>query len=150
VRQIRASVVIRCVIGSEEARSARRQPRRPNRATGAEIMRWVAIALASIVTSGLTATAAADSPGDGYTVFRQYGAHGGLKDEFERLAARNPRITKLVTIGETHRGQDIVALKVSRHAGQTRDGRRPAVLYVGAQHAPSGYPRRWSAGSRAA
>jgi predicted deacylase len=98
-------------------------------------MRWVAIAVASIVTSGLTATAAADSPGDGYTVFRQYGAHGGLKDEFERLAARNPRITKLVTIGETHRGQDIVALKVSRHARQTRDGRRPAVLYVGAQHA---------------
>ena len=43
-------------------------------------MRWVAIAVASIVTSGLTATAAAGSPApttrdavDEYTVFRQYG-----------------------------------------------------------------------------
>jgi hypothetical protein len=118
----------------------------PTEQTGAEIMRWVAIAAASIVTSGLTATTAADSAGKttreatraaagGHTVFRQYGTRGGLMDEFERLAAQNPRITKLVTIGETHRAQDIVALKVSRHARQTRDGRRPAVLYVGAQHA---------------
>ena len=68
-------------------------------------------------------------------MFRPYGTRGGLRDEFERLAAENPRITKLVTIGKTHQGQDIVALKVTRRAAQLRDGRRPAVLYVGAQHA---------------
>ena len=108
---------------------------------------WVAIAVASIVTSGLTATAAADSPApttreaatrdaaDGYTVFRPYGTRGGLREEFERLAADHPGITKLVTIGETHQGQDIIALKVTRRAAQLRDGRRPGVLYVGAQHA---------------
>ena len=48
---------------------------------------------------------------------------------------RPPAITKLVTIGETVQGQDIVALKVTRRAAQLPDGRRPAVLYVGAQHA---------------
>ena len=68
-------------------------------------------------------------------MFRPYGTRGGLRDEFERLAAEHPAITKLVTIGETHQGQDIVALKVTRRAAQLRDGRRPAVLYVGAQHA---------------
>ena len=72
---------------------------------------------------------------DGYTVFRPYGTRGGLRDEFERLAAEHPAITKLVTIGETVQGQDIVALKVTRRAAQLPDGRRPAVLYVGAQHA---------------
>jgi hypothetical protein len=64
-----------------------------------------------------------------------YGTPGGLRQKFERLAARNPRITKLVTIGETHRGQEIVALKVTRRAAQLRDGRRPAILYIGGQHA---------------
>ena len=71
---------------------------------------------------------------DGYEVFRPYGAAGGLKDEFEQLAAEHPDITKLVTIGQTVRGEDIVALKVSRHASRIRDGRRPATLYVGGQH----------------
>jgi hypothetical protein len=71
--------------------------------------------------------------GDG--VFRPYGAPGGLRDEFEQLAADFPGITKLVTIGETVQGEDIVALKVSRHARRLRDGRRPATLYIGAQHA---------------
>ena len=67
-------------------------------------------------------------------MFRPYGAPGGLKDEFEQLAAEHPDITKLVTIGQTVQGEDIVALKVSRDAGRLRDGRRPATLYLGAQH----------------
>ena len=107
---------------------------------------WVAIAVASIVTSGLTGAAAADSPApttreaatreaDGYKVFRPYGARGGLQRRVRAAGRRPPGITKLVTIGETHQGQDIVALKVTRRAAQLRDGRRPAMLYVGAQHA---------------
>ena len=59
----------------------------------------------------------------------------GSKDEFAQLAAEHPDITKLVTIGQTEQGEDIVALKVYRHAGRLRDGRRPATLYLGAQHA---------------
>ncbi len=72
---------------------------------------------------------------EGYAVYRQYGAPGGLKEEFEQIAADHPDIVKLVTIGQTVQGQDIIALKVTRRANQTRDGRRPATLFVGAQHA---------------
>ena len=73
---------------------------------------------------------------DGDEVFRPYGAAGGLKDEFEQLAAEHPDITKLVTIGQTVQGEDIVALKVSRHASRIRDGRRPATLYIGGPARP--------------
>ena len=44
---------------------------------------------------------------------RTYGGAGGLKEEFEQLAADNPQIAKLETYGETVNGQDIVALTVS-------------------------------------
>ena len=37
--------------------------------------------------------------------------------------------------GKTIKGQDIVALKVTRNARTTSDGSRPAVMYLGAQHA---------------
>jgi hypothetical protein len=72
---------------------------------------------------------------EGYSVYRQYGVPGGLKEEFEQIAADNPGITKLVTIGQSVQGQDIIALKVTKQARTVRDGRRPATLYVGAQHA---------------
>jgi Zinc carboxypeptidase len=42
---------------------------------------------------------------------------------------------KAVVIGKTVQGQDIVALKVTRDATNTRDGKHPAVLYSSAQHA---------------
>jgi Zinc carboxypeptidase/Immune inhibitor A peptidase M6 len=71
--------------------------------------------------------------GDG--VFRRYAGSGGLKEEFEQAADDNRKITKLVSIGQTINGQDIVALKVSEDADRSRDGKKPAVLYLGAQHA---------------
>ena len=100
-------------------------------------MKWMsAMVGVSLLVAGLgTASEAgtvASAVGDG--VFRPYGAPGGLKDEFEQLAAEHPDITKLVTIGQTVQGEDIVALKVSRHASRLRDGRRPATLFVASQH----------------
>ena len=71
----------------------------------------------------------------GLNVFRPYGGAGGLKEEFTQVAGQNPKITKLVNYGKTVQGQDIIALKVSKNARTTRDGSRPAVLYLGAQHA---------------
>ena len=71
----------------------------------------------------------------GYEVFRPYGGAGGLKEEYEQLAADNPDIVKLVTIGQTVNGQDIIAIKITRRANHTRDGRRPATLFSSAQHA---------------
>jgi hypothetical protein len=72
---------------------------------------------------------------DGYNVFRRYGSEGGLKQEYESLAAAYQDITKVVTIGQTHLGQDIIAVKVTRNAQRTHDGSRPATLYVSTQHA---------------
>jgi predicted deacylase len=100
-------------------------------------MKWISTMVGlSLLVAGLGTVSepgtVASAGGDG--VFRPYGAPGGLKDEFEQLAAEHPDITKLVTIGSTVQGQDIVALKVSRHASRIRDGRRPATLYVGGQH----------------
>ncbi|MDP1849144.1 MAG: M14 family zinc carboxypeptidase [Solirubrobacteraceae bacterium] len=71
----------------------------------------------------------------GLNVFRPYSGAGGLREEFTQVASQNPKITKLVTYGKTVQGQDIIALKVAKNARTTRDGSRPAVLYLGAQHA---------------
>lgn len=78
------------------------------------------------------ATAAEEA---GYEVWRPYSGRDGLQREFEVLAQRNRQITKLVRIGQSLHGQDIVALKVTQQARRTRDGRRPAVVYLSAQHA---------------
>ena len=72
---------------------------------------------------------------EGLSVFKRYAGPGGLKAEFEQAARDNPKITKLTTVGKSTNGQDIVALKVSKDARRSRDGRKPAVLYLGAQHA---------------
>ncbi|WP_111767318.1 M14 family metallopeptidase [Nakamurella deserti] len=69
------------------------------------------------------------------SVFRPYSGPGGLLEEYRSLAAAHPTLVKLVSIGTTVQGTDIIALKVTRDAGTTRDGRRPAVLYAAAQHA---------------
>ena len=72
---------------------------------------------------------------EGYEVYRTYSEDGGIQDEYEQAAADNPRIAKAVSIGQTVNGQVIVALRVTRNAHQVPDGERPAVLYLGAQHA---------------
>jgi hypothetical protein len=69
------------------------------------------------------------------TVFRAYNAPGGIRDELAATAARFPRLTKLMTIGKSLRGVPIQAVKVTTNARALPDGRRPAVLYLGAQHA---------------
>ncbi|MEU5422717.1 M14 family zinc carboxypeptidase [Streptomyces sp. NPDC020667] len=71
--------------------------------------------------------------GDG--VFRPYGPKGGLEEEIVATARAHPGLAKVVSIGKTVRGQDILALKVTKDATRTRDGARPAVLYMSNQHA---------------
>ncbi len=119
--------------------------RRGRRATGTRGRLAALLAVAGLVASGLTSTAGASpnprpeprpaAAADADGVFRPYGGPGGLKDEFEQLAADHPDIVELETIGRSVQGQDIVAVKVTRQARRTPDGRRPAILYVGAQHA---------------
>jgi hypothetical protein len=71
----------------------------------------------------------------GFTVFRSYSEPGGIRDELVATARANPRIAKLVRIGSSVNGQPILAVKVTKNAREVPDGRRPAVLYMGNQHA---------------
>ncbi|MFB7862080.1 M14 family zinc carboxypeptidase [Streptomyces sp. NPDC056069] len=73
------------------------------------------------------------SAGDG--VFRPYGGKGGLKQEILDTARAHPGLTKVVSIGRTVKGQDILALKVSKGARTSKDGGKPATLYLSNQHA---------------
>ncbi|MBC7271368.1 MAG: immune inhibitor A [Streptomyces sp.] len=68
-------------------------------------------------------------------VFRPYGGEGGLKEEILATAQANPSLTKVVSIGKTINGQDILALKLTKNAKKTKDGARPSVLYLSNQHA---------------
>ena len=80
-----------------------------------------------------TPAAAAATVGDG--VFRPYSGPGGIRKEVEKLAADHPDIAKLVTIGTSLNGQPIVGVKITKKARKTKDGARPAVLYIGTVHA---------------
>ncbi|MFD4044162.1 M14 family zinc carboxypeptidase [Streptomyces sp. NPDC058611] len=77
--------------------------------------------------------ARAEAAGDG--VFRPYSGKGGLQEEILRTAREHPGLTKVVSIGKTVQGKDILALKVSKNARKTRDGDKPSVLYMSNQHA---------------
>ncbi|MYW66473.1 zinc carboxypeptidase [Streptomyces sp. SID8379] len=83
----------------------------------------------------LTATARArvEAAGDG--VFRPYSGRGNLQEEVLRTAQENPDLTKVVSIGKTIQGQDILALKLSKGAKKAKDGAKPSVLYMSNQHA---------------
>jgi hypothetical protein len=76
----------------------------------------------------------------GYQVYRSYDEAGGIRDELYALAKRYPAIVKLEVIGRTLQGREIIALKVTKNAGQLADGARPATLYMGTIHA-----REWIA-----
>ncbi|MFJ8145158.1 M14 family zinc carboxypeptidase [Streptomyces sp. NPDC096048] len=68
-------------------------------------------------------------------VFRPYSGSGGLKEEILRTARDNPRLTKVVSIGKSVNGQDILALKLTKNAKKSKDGSKPSVLYMSNQHA---------------
>lgn len=85
---------------------------------------------------GQTVTQAADEARrSGFDVYRTYGGPGGIQQEIQALHARYPEITKLVVIGESLQETPILALKVTKDAKRTKDGSRPAALYLGTQHA---------------
>ncbi|MFF0746173.1 M14 family zinc carboxypeptidase [Streptomyces sp. NPDC004111] len=77
--------------------------------------------------------ARAAAPGDG--VYRPYSGKGGLQEEILATAQQNPGITKVVSIGKTVQGKDILALKLTKNAKKSADGSKPATLYMSNQHA---------------
>ncbi len=76
----------------------------------------------------------------GYKVWRSWDQPGGIRDELVQVAAQYPQIAKLVKIGTTIQGRDILGIKLTQGATGVADGTRPAVLYNGTQHA-----REWIA-----
>ncbi|KPI12955.1 Carboxypeptidase T [Actinobacteria bacterium OK074] len=68
-------------------------------------------------------------------VFRPYSGAGGLEQEIVETGQAHPGLTKVVSIGKTVDGQDILALKLTKGARTTKDGSKPSVLYVSNQHA---------------
>ncbi|MGW4701506.1 M14 family zinc carboxypeptidase [Streptomyces sp. NPDC004285] len=84
-------------------------------------------------TLGAQAEKRVAAAGDG--VFRPYGGPNGLKQEILDTARAHPGLTKVVSIGKTLKGQDILALKLTRGAQRAEDGSKPATLYMSNQHA---------------
>ncbi|MGH8904423.1 MAG: M14 family zinc carboxypeptidase, partial [Egibacteraceae bacterium] len=85
---------------------------------------------------GLTAMQRAERQAQaGYKVWRPYGGPGGIAARLGAVARAHRDVTSLRSIGRSRRGQEILALKVTRDARRLRDGQRPAVVYVGLQHA---------------
>jgi hypothetical protein len=78
---------------------------------------------------------AAEQNDEGYQGYRSYSEPGGIADELRQTAQDHPRLTKLVSFGETVQGQELLAVKVTNQATKRPDGSRPAVMYLGAQHA---------------
>src|SRR5918999_701803 len=89
---------------------------------------------------------AAAQAADGWQVWRPYartdvpvsGSAGNptahILTQLGNPAAASPKIAELQTIGESINGLPIYAMKVTKNARKTRDGRRPAVLYSSLQH----------------
>ncbi|WP_421106800.1 M14 family zinc carboxypeptidase [Streptomyces sp. NEAU-S77] len=71
--------------------------------------------------------------GDG--VFRPYSGDGGLRQEIVETGQTHPGLTKVISIGKTTQGKDILALKLTKGAAKSRDGSKPSVLYMSNQHA---------------
>ncbi|MET9497489.1 M14 family zinc carboxypeptidase [Streptomyces sp. NPDC006552] len=79
------------------------------------------------------AKARVKAAGDG--VFRPYSGAGNLQEEILRTGQEHPGLTKVVSIGKTLQGKDILALKLSKDAKKAKDGAKPSVLYMSNQHA---------------
>jgi hypothetical protein len=84
---------------------------------------------------------AARQAANGFQVWRSWDEPGGFRDQMYKTARDNRQIAKLVRLGTTIQGREILAVKLTQGARGKRDGSRPAVLYSSLQHA-----REWISG----
>lgn len=78
---------------------------------------------------------AAEQAASGFDVWRSWDEPGGIRDELYQVAKDNPQLVKLVVLGHTYQGREIIALKLTQGARGIADGSRPAVLHSSTQHA---------------
>ena len=83
---------------------------------------------------------AAEQAENGFTVWRSWDEPGGFRDQMYAAASNNRGVAKLVQLGTTYQGRELLALRLTAGARGIPDGRRPAVLYSSTQHA-----REWIA-----
>jgi hypothetical protein len=82
-----------------------------------------------------SAQRAAAQAAAGFNVWRSYDEAGGIRDELYDVAKKNSGFVKLVVLGKTYQGREIIALKVTQGAKGMKDGARPAAFFVSNQHA---------------
>lgn len=78
---------------------------------------------------------AEEQAASGFDVWRSWDEPGGIRDELYQVAKDNPQLVKLVVLGHTYQGREIIALKLTQGARGIADGSRPAVLHSSTQHA---------------
>ena len=78
---------------------------------------------------------AVEQAASGYNVWRSWDERGGIRDELYRVAKDNPQLVKLVVLGHTYQGREIIAMKLTQGARGQADGTRPGVLHSSTQHA---------------
>ncbi|MGH3046296.1 MAG: M14 family metallopeptidase, partial [Gaiellaceae bacterium] len=78
---------------------------------------------------------AAQQAENGFTVWRDYDGADGIRAQLYQIARRNPQLAKLVVLGHSVQGREIIGLKLTQGARGQADGSRPAVLYSSTQHA---------------
>ncbi len=83
---------------------------------------------------------AAEQAASGYQVWRSWDEPGGFRDQLYQVARDNPQIAKLVKLGTTYQGRELLAIKLTQGARGQADGSRPAAIYSATQHA-----REWIA-----
>jgi murein tripeptide amidase MpaA len=97
--------------------------------------RGLSLALKRVQGGKTVKQLAAEQAAAGFTVWRSWDQPGGIRDELYTVAQKYSGFVKLVVLGKTIQGREIIALKVTQSARGTRDGARPAVLYMSNQHA---------------
>lgn len=75
------------------------------------------------------------------SVWKHWDGPDGLRAELAALAAAHPDLVQTEVIGHSVEGRELVAVRVTGGAPKVPDGTRPAVLYLGLQHA-----REWISG----
>jgi hypothetical protein len=104
------------------------------------LARGIDVRLARVKGGKTVRQFAATQAVNGYNVWRSYDEPGGYRDQLVAASKTYPGVTKLVKLGTTYQGRDILALKVTQGARGIKDGSRPAVIFSATQHA-----REWIA-----
>jgi hypothetical protein len=72
---------------------------------------------------------------NGFNVWRSCDEPGGIRDQMHAIARNNRQLAKVVRLGTTLQGREILAVKLTQAANEVPDGSRPAVPFSSTQHA---------------